>query len=655
MKRNQVWKVELTKEAFELLQREPMKVIPFEMAKKSKKFPFRDLDWFDQKKEDFQISQRQQRKEDVFSMLHKRNQNFEMTFSPEEENILLSAYEKNTVRIFFFLCQHPSFAWQIQRSFFFFFERLESDSQNLFLSKMKQWMNLDLFQSHYRYHEMERFLPDEEIWDMEALSLLQKEYLEKWKMKDNHEKIKMNSLGTHLPLISLFRRILQSYLLFHRIQAKISSPFFVRKSLFLEYFEKELLSEVLAQFKILHITESWTMHTVSLLRSYTQIQKKFFLSSSPRLQPFPPSLFHQVSFKSEIPLLPPSKVFFSFSNPSSSTPSKIQRWFEQSFQFLLSNVLLFEQDPKRIQFVSEEIQPDFYRLLLTFFPIKSNLNVQKISFKERQWKESLLMSFFRYEVQTKIQTISNVEYLLKISKHLKYTIAQDHIRLVMSVAKNHKYRNMEMSDLLQEGLLGLTKAVERFELDRGYQFTTYATWWVHQALNRVTLNGNQMIPIPTHLQRKIHTILSTSSQLTKQLSREPYLEEIAQKLKIPVQKVYQFLQTSMFSTRVVSLDQKLGSNENRSYLHFLHTPNTRPSVESRNEMESWIFSEFSPKKATLFKMIYGVGAFEKHSLEELSEIFLISEKRMRHLYKEGMKKLQEMERKIEERNGENWE
>nr|YP_007890503.1 sigma-like factor [Andalucia godoyi]AGH23997.1 sigma-like factor [Andalucia godoyi] len=653
MKRNQVWKTELTKEAFELLQREPIKVMDLPIIKKSKPFPFRSPDWFFQKKEDFEISLRQQKKEYVFSMLHKRNQNFEMTFSPEEENILLSAYEKNTVRIFFFLCQNPSFAWQIQRYFFFFFERLESDSQNLFLSKMKQWMNLEIFQSHYRYHEMERFLPEANLWEMDALSLLQKEYLEKWKIKDNHEKIKMNSLGTHLPLISLFRRILQSYLLFYRLQPKISCSFLIRKSVFLEYFEKELLSEVLAQFKILHITESWTMHTVSFLRSYTKTQKDFLFQS--HLRPFQPGLFYQVFLQFDPAFQKRSSPsFLSSSNSSSWTPLKIQHWFEQSFQFFLSNVLLFEQDPKRIQFVSEQIQSDLYRLFLTFFPMKSDFD-QKPSLKERQWKESLLMNLCRYEIQKKKQTISNVEYLLKISKHLKYTIAQDHIRLVMSVAKNHKYRNMEMSDLLQEGLLGLTKAVERFELDRGYQFTTYATWWVHQALNRVTLNGNQMIPIPTHLQRKIHTILSTSSQLAKQLSREPYLEEIAQKLKIPVQKVYQFLQTSMFSTRLVSLDQKLGSNENRSYLHFLHTPNPRPNVQSRNEVESWIFSEFSPKMATLFKMMYGVGPFEKHSLEELSEFFSLSQKRMRFLYKEGMKKLQEMEKKIEERNGENWE
>lgn len=563
--------------------------------------PWEESSWKEEQTRRREGLKRKDRKDSPFGMLQKRNQNLEMTFSPEEEKILLSAYEKNTLRIFYFLCQHPSFAWQIQRCFFFLGERLDSDSMNFFLQRMKQWMNIEIFQSHYGYHEMERFVFDPSLHQLDALELVEKEYLEKWKGKDNPEKIKMNSLGLPPPLLYVFRRLLQSFFLYHHMDGHQS----VGSSFPLQFFQRQILSEILAQFKILHMTESWVTQTLCFQKEFLALQKDLFGNvSSPKRTS---SRVEHLSIPLETNLSLGHPVWNSF---------LVRIAFEQGYHLLLKDRMLGIVRPSKGW--------------SSWFPEGESLVA----------KEILWTGWIRQEWKKQMERVEQVEWILKISKSLKHTIAQDHIRLVMSVAKHHKYRNMDMSDLLQEGLLGLTKAVERFELERGYQFTTYATWWVHQALNRVTLNGNQMIPIPTHLQRKIQMILMTSTQLSKELSREPSVEEIADRLNVSVQKVTQSLQTSLFSNRLMSLDQKF-SHENRSYLHFLRTPEKLGWKKTKPDGE--MFETLSPKMATFFQMVYGIPPFERHSVEEVAMFFGLSKKRAHLLYTKGLRGLQQQE------------
>lgn len=589
-----------------------------------------------------------------FTALQKRNKNMDAAFSPEEENILLLAYEKNIVRMLYYLCKNTMLYWQINKYYFFFVEKLDIFTRNLYFNKLKQWMNFDIFKASYKYNEIEKYLwkPSDSLLDekqetsqtslfAESLQSLQAHFLRQWKSQSEKEKVKMTNIGSYSPIAYVFKRLSQSYsfLVHSEMNEKQPKNLFWYKSQPWRYVLVEFLCDILAQWKMLHITEYWILHSLQIYDSMMKEMSEFL------------KILQYANLSSQ------GKILQDFHHGRITRHSKYPQSKNITADFLFRETHKLCYVPKNIQEASERMKQllEFHtmnKILLDFIlspaPQKASTSLTKTSEikvpnhlpQTRDQIQKLCFLHYYSHSLTELQNdIKSMEYLSKISKSLKYTIAQDHIRLVMSVAKNAKYRTIDMSDLLQEGMLGLTKAVERFQLDRGYQFTTYATWWVHQALNRVTMNHNQMIPVPTHIQRKIHLILTTSAQLGKKLKREPFLEEIAQELKLPVQKIYQFLETSAISRKMISLDQKFRMGDNRTYGNFLQTQQLHFPIHLSSVFGS-ILSFVSAKEATLLKMRLGIYPFKRHTIEQIARIFSISREKIKSIEKASYEKIQ---------------
>lgn len=625
--------------------------------------------------------------------LKNRGKSIEHTFSPDEENVLLLAYDKNLVRIIYFLCQNIYIYFNIVKYYLIFSEKIDNYTRNIFINKLKLWLNLDIFRASYKYNDIEKYIgkPEEyrekttgeydssivyptskgiciDSFD-ESLRCLKKTFLNHWKVADDREKIKMSTITSCYPLSYVFKRIVESYRFLCLLQLnkkQILAPFFFRSSN-LRYYISEILCDIIAQFKMLHVTESWILSTIAIYQEtiirlsaifqYLEYQThKRGMNHVMRLLKVGHDTLKQQYYKIQTNTEEISNFTNLVENDNQTLISNIQEKYS-GIEYLLSKLQELTQE-STIESALFDVTKTNTKLLELSSIIKTNVDEKKI--KHMQFEangdidDTEALKSTRLQLETHVFYIQHrntndftyyqnlcikkkydvrtLEYLYSLSKSLKYTLAQDHIRLVMSVAKNNKYKYMEMSDLLQEGMLGLTKAVERFQLDRGYQFTTYATWWVHQALNRVTLSTNQMIPLPTHVQKKVHLILNTSVQLAKRFGREPYLIEIANELRIHVRKIYQYLEASALSRRIISLDQKFRAGDNRTYMHLIQSHQQR-TPNNFNILFSSIFRSMSKKESTILKMRLGIYPFKRHTVDQLTKIFSVNKEKIKFVEK----------------------
>lgn len=606
-----------------------------------------------------EIAQALRYKTETFSFftLFSRSKNVEAAFSSLEENVLLLAYEKNLIRMLYFLCRDMFFYWQINRYDQFFNEKLDIYTRNLYLNKLKVWMNSDIFKTSYKYNEVEKYLwrpddfgnssqiPNPSLF-RKSMEFFQNKFSRRWKTLGDREKVKMSNILSYYPLSNVFKRISQSYSLL--ISSTMNQKDFIHplryKSPYLRYLTSEVICDVVAQFKMLNVTEPWILHSVQISKS-SSVQIDTFLTT---ITQTPENLqYMQASSKHEnitnsAPLVTnaPTQFLFREKHKLFFLPKDIQeatRRIQQIIEFTTMQRVVLE-------YASDKVSNTIH-LPATRFPQAISASMIKLPQNDRS---SLYATYSRqkrcflsfYDTISHLQKthVSAMEYMYGISKSLKYTIAQDHLRLVLSVAKSPKYRSIDMPDLLQEGMLGLTKAVERFQLDRGYQFTTYATWWVHQALNRVTLISNHIIPLPTHIQRKVHLILAASTNLSKKLNREPYVEEIATELRLPVQKIYQLIQTSALSRRFLSLDQTIRAGDPRTYLAMLQTPTVKTPVDL-TPLFLYFSSLLSPRESAILRLRLGLYPFKRHSLDQLAKVFSVPREKIKSIEKSSFDKI----------------
>lgn len=590
-----------------------------------------------------QISQALRYKTETFSFLtlFSRSKNAEAAFSSLEENVLLLAYEKNIIRMLSFLCRDMFLYWQIHLYSKFFSEKLDIYTRNLYLNKLKVWMNSDIFKTSYKYNEVEKYLwrPDDFLnlrKDLnnslfrKSMEFLQNQFSFKWKTSGDREKVKMSNIVSYQPLSKIFGRVSQSYsflMMLNMNQKDFLYPQRYRSS-YLRYFVSEIFCDIVAQFKILNVTEPWILHTVQISK-YCASQVYSFLND-----PSKSTLLFKSTVNPNSPYVINSPFQF-LSRGKSKHPSfpkdilEAGHKIQQMIEFTAMQRVLLESLPEKItDLVRTETPSCTDKHFIHTLETPSTYEKQRISY----------LSFYDHISHLQKTHVYAMEYMYGISKSLKYTIAQDHLRLVLSVAKSPKYRTLDMADLLQEGMLGLTKAVERFQLDRGYQFTTYATWWVHQALNRVTLTSNHIIPLPTHVQRKVHLILAASTHLTNKLNREPYVEEIAKELRLPVQKIYQFIQTSALSRRFLSLDQTIRAGDPRTYLTMLQTSSIKTPVDL-TPLFLYFSTLLSPRESAILRLRLGLYPFKRHTLDQLAKIFSVPRERIKVVEKSSFEKI----------------
>ncbi len=292
-------------------------------------------------------------------------------------------------------------------------------------------------------------------------------------------------------------------------------------------------------------------------------------------------------------------------------------------------------------YIGNEINPKFESFLSENQIWKSFFKKFKQDFKdirERlvEFSEKIGLSVGEFK-----RLVSRIQKGERESRIAKKEMVEANLRLVISIAKKYTNRGLQFLDLIQEGNIGLMKAVDKFEYRRGYKFSTYATWWIRQAITRSIADQARTIRIPVHMIETINKIVRTQRQIMSEFGREPTPEELAKKLAMPLEKVRKVLK---IAKEPVSLETPVGDEEDSSLGDFIEDKNALQPLDTAiqsnlSESTTKILASLTPREERVLRMRFGIGMNTDHTLEEVGLQFSVTRERIRQIEAKALRKL----------------
>ena len=305
--------------------------------------------------------------------------------------------------------------------------------------------------------------------------------------------------------------------------------------------------------------------------------------------------------------------------------------FRINRQDFLDNYLTHEIDPNwldKVGKLSGKGWKDFAK--------KKTADIEKIREEVRMISDYAGAPIFEY--RRMVKTVQDGE---REMMRAKKEMIEANLRLVISIAKKYTNRGLQFLDLIQEGNIGLMKAVDKFEYRRGYKFSTYATWWIRQAITRSIADQARTIRIPVHMIETINKLVRTSRQMLHEIGREPQPEELAEKLGMPLEKVRKVLK---IAKEPISLETPIGDEEDSHLGDFIEDKNAVIPLEAAiqgnlRESTTRVLATLTPREERVLRMRFGIGMNTDHTLEEVGQQFSVTRERIRQIEAKALRKL----------------